>query len=142
MTTTEEKHTHFSISICADENTMASILNRIQPWQQSFVKTPKCSANSGVKKADNASPWRHIGELGEIAYMEDGTRRWTLKAGWEEMRIFLVYLSNGERETHFAYIDDRGALCDHSGDDLGWMWCDADYYMDIPDRPILPDNSK
>lgn len=82
--------------------------------------------------------WRHIGELGEIAYMEDGSRRWTLKAGWEDMRLFLVYLRSGEIETHFAYIDDWGTLCDHNGDNVGWLWCDAEYFMDIPQRPSLP----
>lgn len=84
--------------------------------------------------------WKHIGELGEIAYMEDGSRRWTLWAGYEDMRLFLIYLSSGEVETHFAYIDDGGTLCDEHGDDVGWLWCDAEYFMDIPARPSLPND--
>lgn len=87
--------------------------------------------------ASSESPWKPIGELGEIAYMEDGSRRWTLWAGYEDMCLFLVYLNSGEVETHFAYIDDGGTLCDHNGDDVGWLWCDAEYFMDIPDRPSL-----
>ena len=82
--------------------------------------------------------WRVIGELGEIAYMEDDSLRWKLWAGYEDMRLFLVYLSSGEVETHFAYIDDGGTLCDPNGDDVGWAWYDADYFMDIPQRPSLP----
>ena len=54
------------------------------------------------------------------------------------MRLFLVYLASGEVETHFAYIGDEGSLCDHNGDDVGWLWCDAEYFMDIPPRPSLP----
>ncbi|MFM2243045.1 MAG: hypothetical protein RLZ97_1900, partial [Verrucomicrobiota bacterium] len=102
----------------------------LQPYQKVTLNAPKYSAISGARKAVNASPWRHIGELGEIAYMEDGSRRWTLKSGWETMRVFLVYLSSGEVETHFAYIDDGGTLCDANGDDVGWLWCDAEYFMD------------
>lgn len=90
--------------------------------------------------SDAVFGWRVIGELGEIAYMEDGSRRWTLKAGWEDMRLFLVYLKSGEIETHFAYIDDSGTLCDHNGDDVGWLWCDAKYFMDIPPSPSLPNH--
>lgn len=86
-------------------------------------------------KAADGGSWRSIGELGEIAYMDDGSRRWTLKAGWEDMRLFLVYLRGGEIETHFAYIGDSGTLYDHNGDDVGWLWCDAEYFMDIPQRP-------
>lgn len=85
-------------------------------------------------------PWKHIGELGEIAYMEDGSRCWTLKPGYEDTRLFLVHLSSGEVETHFAYIDDSGSLCDHNGDDVVWLWCDAEYFMDIPARPSTPSN--
>ena len=83
------------------------------------------------------TPWKPISELGEIEYMEDGSRRWTLRAGWEDMRLFLVYLTSGEVETHFAYIDDGGTLCDELGNCLGRAWYDADYYMDIPARPFL-----
>jgi len=128
---------HTSIIVCADDETKASVLDHLQPYQKAIVTAPKFSAVSGAKKAANASPWRRIGELGEIAYMEDGSRRWTLKAGWEDMRLFLVYLSSGEVETHFAYIDDGGTLCDCNGDDVGWLWCDAEYFMDVPTRPSL-----
>lgn len=87
---------------------------------------------------DGLFGWRHIGELGEIAYMEDGSHRWTLNAGHEDMRLFLVYLACGDIETHFAYIDDGGMLCNEPGDDVGWAWYDAEYFMDIPQRPSLP----
>ena len=81
--------------------------------------------------------WKNIGELGEITYMEDGSIRWKLWAGYEDMRLYLVYLACGEIETHFAFIDDGGMLCNENGDDVGWMWHDAEYFMDIPDRPSL-----
>ena len=126
-----------TLVVCADDETKARVMDRLQPYQKAIVTAQKYSAISGAKKAAYASPWRHIGELGEIAYMEDGSRRWTLKAGWEDMRVFLVYLSSGEVETHFAYIDDGGTLCDLNGDDVGWLWCDAEYFMDIPARPSL-----
>ena len=87
------------------------------------------------------SPWKPIGELGEIAYMEDGSHRWKLWAGYEEMRLFLVYLACGDIETHFAYIDDGGMLCNEHGDDVGWAWYDADCFMDIPARPSLPNSN-
>ena len=70
--------------------------------------------------------------------MKDGSHRWKLWSGYEDMRIFLVYLSSGVVETHFAYIDDGGTLCDQNGDDVGWAWYDAEYFMDIPQRPSLP----
>jgi hypothetical protein len=109
-----------------------------QPYQKTIVAAPKYSAVSGAKKAVNESPWRHIGELGEIAYMEDGSRRWTLKGDWETMKIFLVYLANGDIQTHFAYIDgDDGMLRDCNGDDVGWLWCDAEYFMYIPVKPAI-----
>jgi hypothetical protein len=82
--------------------------------------------------------WKHIGELGEIVYMADGSHRWTLNAGYEDMRLFLVYLASGEVVKHTAYIDDEGTLCDQHGDDVGWAWYDAEYFMDIPVRPSLP----
>jgi hypothetical protein len=85
--------------------------------------------------------WKHIGELGEIAHMEDGSIRWKVWAASEDMRLFLVYLASGEVETHYAYIDDTGMLCNEHGDDVGWAWHDAEYFMDIPERPSLP-NSK
>jgi hypothetical protein len=119
------------------EDCQSEPCSTLNPYQKVILNAPKYSAISGAKKAVNASPWRHIGELGEIAYMEDGSRRWTLKSGWEDMRVFLVYLSSGEVETHFAYIDDGGTLCDHNGDDVGWLWCDAEYFMDLPARPSL-----
>lgn len=86
--------------------------------------------------------WKPIGELGEIAYMEDGSRRWKLWAGYEEPRLFLVYLACGDIETHFASIDDNGMLCNEHGDDVGWAWYDAEYFMDIPQRPfpVLTEN--
>lgn len=124
----------------AEEETMASALDRLQPYQKAIVTAPKYSAISGARKAVNASPWRHIGELGEIAYMEDGSHRWKLWSGYEEMRLFLIYLSNGERQTHFAYIDDGGNLCDQNGDNVGWAWHEAEYFMDVPARPSLPDS--
>ena len=86
------------------------------------------------------SLWKPIGELGEIAYMEDGSHRWKLWAGYEEPRLFLVYLACGDIETHFASIDDGGMLCDEHGDDVGRAWYDADYFMDIPERPYLPNS--
>ena len=129
---------HTSIIVCADEETMASVLDRLQPYQKAIITAPKYSAISGARKAINAPPWRHIGELGEIAYMEDGSRRWTLKGDWETMKIFLVYMANGDVQTHFAYIDgDDGMLRDCNGDDVGWLWCDAEYFMDVPKRPSL-----
>lgn len=132
---------HTSIIVCADEETMASMLDRLQPYQKTIVTAPKYSAISGARRATNESPWRHIGELGEIAYMEDGSRRWTLKGDWETMKIFLVYMANGDVQTHFAYIDgDDGMLRDCDGDDVGWLWCDADYFMDVPTRPSLHNN--
>jgi hypothetical protein len=82
--------------------------------------------------------WKHIGELGEIAYMEDGSHRWKVWEGYENMRLFLVYLASGEVQTHFACIRDDGMLCDEHGDDVGWAWYDAEYFMDIPVRPSLP----
>ena len=88
--------------------------------------------------ASSESPWKPIGELGEIAYMEDGSHRWKLWAGYEEMRLFLFYLACGDIETHFASIDDAGMLCNEYGDDVGWAWYDAEYFMDIPERPSLP----
>jgi len=126
---------HTSIIVCADEETMASMLDRLQPYQKAIVTAPKYSSISGANKAANASPWRHIGELGEIAYMEDGSIRWKVWAGYEDMRLFLVYLASGEVETHFAHIDDTGMLCNEHGDDVGWAWYDAEYFMDIPARP-------
>ena len=83
------------------------------------------------------TPWKPISELGEIEYMEDGSRRWTLWAGYEDMRLFLVYLAGGGIETHLASIDERGMLCDELGNCLGRAWYDADYYFDIPARPFL-----
>jgi len=110
----------------------------LQPYQKAILDAPKYSAIKGSRKVVNASPWRHIGELGEIAYMEDGSHRWKLWAGYEDMRIFLIYLSSGDVETHFAYIDDDdGMLRDCAGDDVGWSWYDAEYFMDIPAKPSL-----
>jgi hypothetical protein len=83
------------------------------------------------------TPWKPISELGEIEYMEDGSHRWTLWAGYEDMRLFLVYLAGGGIETHLASIDERGMLCDELGNCLGRAWYDADYYMEIPARPFL-----
>ena len=79
--------------------------------------------------------WRPISELGEIEDMGDGAHRWTLWAGYDDMRLFFVYLAGGDFETHLAYIDDGGMLCDENGDCLGRAWYDADYYMDIPAPP-------
>ena len=131
---------HTSIIVCADEKTMASVLDRLQPYQKAIVTAPKYSPIKWAKRVLNASPWRHIGELGEIAYMEDGSHRWKLWAGYEEMRLFLVYLPNTERQTHFAYIDDVGMLCNEHGDYVGWAWHEAEYFMDIPQRPSLPNS--
>jgi hypothetical protein len=83
------------------------------------------------------TPWKPIRELGEIEYMEDGSHRWTLWAGYEDMRLFLIYLAGGGIETHFASIDDGGSLRDQNGDDVGRSWYDAAYYMDIPALPCL-----
>jgi hypothetical protein len=100
---------------------------------------PLQDAEAAVKKA-SVLPWKSIGELGEIAYMEDGSHRWKLWAGYEETRLFLVYLASGDIETHFASIDDGGMLCNEHGDDVGWAWYDAEYFMDIPPRPSLPND--
>lgn len=114
----------------------------LQPWQKAVLDAPKYSAVAGARKLNNPEwPWRPIGELGEIAYMEDGSYRWKVWAGYEDMRLFLVYLACGDIETHFAYIDEGGALCNEHGDDVGWMWFDAEYFMDIPARPSLPNAS-
>ena len=126
-----------TLLVCADEETKASVLDHLQPYQKAIVTAPKYSPIEWAKKALNASPWRRIGELGEIACMEDGSRRWTLKGDWETMKIFLVYMANGDIQAHFAYIDDGGTLCDPNGDDVGWLWCDAEYFMDLPARPSL-----
>lgn len=131
-----------TLLVCADDETKASVLDRLQPCQKAIVEGAKMRQESLDAWAGKKLPtWKHIGELGEIAYMEDGSRRWTLKAGWEDMRLFLVYLTSGEVETHFAYIDDGGTLCDHNGDDVGWLWCDAEYFMDIPARPSLSNST-
>lgn len=127
---------HQNMIVCANEETMTSVLDRLQPYQKAIFSAPKVSLIEWARKAVGICPWRHIGELGEIAYMEDGTRRWTLKGDWETMKIFLVYMENGDVQTYFAYIDeDDGMLRDYNGDDVGWLWCDADYFMDIPCRP-------
>lgn len=121
-----------------NEKTQKEIMNRLQPYQKAVVTAPKYSAIKGAKKTANESPWRPISELGEIAYMEDGSRKWTLKGDWETMKIFLVYMASGEVQTHYAYIDeDDGYLRGPDGDDVGWLWCDAEYFMDIPARPSL-----
>ena len=92
-----------------------------------------------IKQDAITQTWRNIGELGEIAYMSDGSRQWALKGDWETMKLFLVYMKNGDVQTHFAYIDeDDGMLRDSNGDDVGWLWCDADYYMNIPAKPPSP----
>ena len=83
-------------------------------------------------------PWRHIDELGEITYKEDGSRQWTLNPGYYgHMRLFLIYPTTGNVETHYGYIDENGALCAPNGDPVGWMWCDAEYFMDLPAELVI-----
>jgi hypothetical protein len=83
------------------------------------------------------SPWKPVENLGTVTYLPDGSRRWELESGWEDYRLFLVYLAGGDVETHYAHISDDGSLHDQNGDDIGWSWDDAIYYMDIPELPSL-----
>jgi hypothetical protein len=111
------------------------------PDQIPASKEPqKADCPSAPCSASSESLWKPIGELGEIAYMEDGSHRWKLWAGYEETRLFLVYLACGDIETHFASIDDGGMLCNEHGDDVGWAWYDAEYFLDIPQRSSPPNH--
>ena len=88
--------------------------------------------------SDDLKPWRHIGELGEVTYGEDGYRQWTLNPGYYgHMRLFLIYLTNGNVEARYGYIDGNGALCAPNGDSVGRTWCDAEYFMDLPAELVI-----
>jgi len=70
--------------------------------------------------------WRPIEELGTI----DGDS-WTLKSGYEKYRLFMILMADDDHQTYWATITEDGTLHDANGDDTGWRWCDASYYMDV-----------
>jgi len=132
----ENEQPYATLYMCDTKETVEKMLiERLQPYQKDVVNALKNRSIHSTKNEVSSSPWRNIGELGEIAYMEDGTRRWLLKDGHEKMRLFAIYLTNGKIQKHYAYIDDSGALCNYDGDNIGWVWCDADLFMDIPELP-------
>jgi hypothetical protein len=53
------------------------------------------------------------------------------------MRLFLVPLSSGEVEAHYAYIDEDGDLCTPCGDTVGRAWYDAEYFLDLPAELVI-----
>jgi hypothetical protein len=71
--------------------------------------------------------WKPVSDLG-IAF-EDGS--WSLHSGYEKHRIYAVELSNGEYDVFYGYIDEDANLCYANGDDTGWVWDQAAYYMDL-----------
>lgn len=89
------------------------------------------SVEHGEEPARN--PWKPISELGEITYMEDGSYRWTLWAGYENLRLFEVELESGRSEFHVASIDDEGTLRNQDGDYVGWQWHDTSRFMELAD---------
>lgn len=113
-----------------DENCRGRLIQLIPP---SVGPTHSKPSPNDTPMSEN--DWRPISELGDFEYLPDGGIRWTLNEGYDEMMLFLVYLSGGDIETHLASIDDGGTLCDPNGDDVGWQWYDATYFMRIPERP-------
>lgn len=79
--------------------------------------------------------WSPIKELGEAKHHENGRREWKLFPGWEKFRLFAIEMADGETRIHHARITDDGTLHDENGNDIGWYWCDASYFMDIPEPP-------
>lgn len=78
------------------------------------------------------SLWKPIEELGTMSKNQDGVISWHLFDGYEKMRLFIIFVNDGH-ETYYGNIDEDGLICDMDGEDIGFSWYQAAYFMDIPE---------
>ena len=79
--------------------------------------------------------WKDVKEfpLGVIGIREeDGVQHWILHTGYEDLKLFEVPLSNGDKDLILGNLDEHGTICHTSGDDAGLNWDSVSSWSHIP----------
>lgn len=98
-----------------------------------------CPSCERTKSRCSVLPWvdavRH-----PLADVKDA--RYTIFAGYEDLRLFAIRLRHGKFEYRLGTVDDSGSIIDVDGNDTGRQVWDADFYFRISEPNVIADTPR